>query len=106
MVRNTEYIVVMDKLNSAAPSAAPNTKARRGQHRLVVVGVDGGGTSTGVAVLDAATQELLSQTVAGPSNWCACAIWLATRQFHPVCPAAWLELVHLTEQRVGNAGTV
>lgn len=65
-----EKTVVMDKLDSAAPSAAPRKKARREQHRLVVVGVDGGGTSTGVAVLDAATKELLSQTSAGPSNWC------------------------------------
>ena len=75
----------MDKLDSAAPSAALRKKARSEQHRLVVVGVDGGGTSTGVAVLDAATKELLSQTIAGPSNWYACAATrLATMSCH-VC---------------------
>ena len=99
----------MDNLDFAAPSAAPRKKARREQHRLVVVGVDGGGTSTGVAVLDAATKELLSQTMAGPSNWCACAAQcLAARRSAVtfLCLAAWLELVHLTQQHLGNAGTV
>ncbi|KAK9843693.1 hypothetical protein WJX81_002676 [Elliptochloris bilobata] len=37
--------------------------------RQVIVGVDGGGTKTGVSILDAATKELLAQTVAGSTNW-------------------------------------
>lgn len=42
-----------------------------GEGVKVLVGVDGGGTTTDCVAMDAGTHQVVGRAVGGASNWCA-----------------------------------
>ncbi len=69
LARLAEAAVVHENGRPSDVSAAsPAAEAAAPQKRLMM-GVDGGGTKTAVAVLDVDTDELVARSATGCSNW-------------------------------------